>query len=159
TEFYSIASHPTNGLLMAGGTQDNGTVQFQGSLGWYEIVGGGGGDVVLDPRPPAVHFFPQIEGDFGPNRNGFSFFRCQPTAGCVPRRTGIDLTLDGPFIPRMALDPSNPATLWLTAEKLFRTDNRADSWVAASPPIGAVPRCWQDRVRGQLCANGGGAPA
>ena len=49
TEFYSIAAHPTNGLLMAGGTQDNGTVQFQGSLGWYKIVGGDGGDVVFDP--------------------------------------------------------------------------------------------------------------
>jgi photosystem II stability/assembly factor-like uncharacterized protein len=155
TEFYSIAAHPTNGLLMAGGTQDNGTVQFQGSLGWYELVGGDGGDVVVDPNPQQIIVYAEVEWYFDQGSNVFAFFRCQPTSGCLSRTTGIDLTVNGPFIPRMALDISNPATLWLTAEKLFRTDNRADSWVAASPSIGLVPRCWQDPAKGRLCANGG----
>jgi len=155
TEFYSIAAHPTNGLLMAGGTQDNGTVQFQGSLGWYELVGGDGGDVVVDPNPQQIIVYAEVEWYFDQGSNVFAFFRCQPTSGCLSRDTGIDLTVNGPFIPRMALDISNPATLWLTAEKLFRTDNRADSWVAASPSIGLVQRCWQDPAKGRLCANGG----
>ena len=155
TEFYSIAAHPTNGLLMAGGTQDNGTVQFQGSLGWYEIVGGDGGDVVFDPSPQSIIVYAEVEWYFDQGSNVYGFFRCQPSAGCQSRDTGIDFTLNGPFIPRMALDLANPATLWLTAEKLFRTDNRADSWVAASPSIGAMQRCWQDPAKGQLCANGG----
>ena len=155
TEFYSIAAHPANGLLMAGGTQDNGTVQFQGSLGWYELVGGDGGDVVFDPNPQQIIVYAEVEWYFDQGSNVFSFFRCQPTSGCLSRNTGIDLTVNGPFIPRMALDISNPATLWLTAEKLFRTDNRANSWVAASPSIGLVQRCWQDPAKGRLCANGG----
>ncbi len=40
TEFYSVSSHPSNGLLLAGGTQDNGTLIFQGNLGWSLITGG-----------------------------------------------------------------------------------------------------------------------
>ena len=51
TEFYSVSSHPSNGLLLAGGTQDNGTLVFQGNLGWSLITGGDGGDTVLRSEP------------------------------------------------------------------------------------------------------------
>lgn len=155
TEFYSIATHPTNGLLFAGGTQDNGTAVFQGSLGWNELVGGDGGDVVFDPNPQNITVYAEVEWYFDQGTNVFDFFRCQPATGCAVRSTGIDKSLNGPFTPRFALDASTPATLWLTAEKMFRTDNNGDSWTAMSPAVSATQRCWQDPVKGPLCASGG----
>jgi photosystem II stability/assembly factor-like uncharacterized protein len=152
TEFYSVASHPANGLLLAGGTQDNGTPIFQGGLGWSELVGGDGGDVVFDPSPQTAVLYAEVEWYFDTGGNVYQFFRCQST-GCVPRSVGIDKTLAGPFIPRMALDASSPSTLWLTAERLFRTDDRADHWTAASPSVAATQRCWQDAAAGHLCAT------
>ncbi len=152
TEFYSVSAHPTNPLLMAGGTQDNGTLVFQGNMGWSLITGGDGGDTVWDPRPGTTTLYAEVEWIVSGNSNVFQFYRCE-IGSCLARRTGIDLSLDGPFIPRLAMDPSNPASIWITAEQLFRTDNRGDSWVAASPSVGNDLRCWQDDVSGRTCAR------
>jgi photosystem II stability/assembly factor-like uncharacterized protein len=152
TEFYSVSSHPSNGLLIAGGTQDNGTVIFQGNLGWSLITGGDGGDTVFDPNPQNRILYAEVEWFFAGENNVFQFFRCQ-TGGCLTRSTGINRSVAGPFIPRMGMDPSNPSTIWLTAEHLFRTDNRGDNWTTASPSVGASQRCWQDPSAGRLCAD------
>jgi photosystem II stability/assembly factor-like uncharacterized protein len=152
TEFYSIAAHPTNGLVLAGGTQDNGTVIFQGSLGWSLLTGGDGGDVVFDPDPQARIVYAEVEWFQVRSGNVFQFYRCQST-GCVERSVGIDTRLDGPFIPRVAMDPQSSSTLWLTAERLFRTDDRAENWAAASPSVGAAERCWQESGAGRSCAR------
>ncbi|HYN06438.1 MAG TPA: hypothetical protein VES67_03515 [Vicinamibacterales bacterium] len=152
TEFYSVSSHPSNGLLLAGGTQDNGTLVFQGNLGWSLVTGGDGGDTVFDPSPQNRILYAEVEWFFTANgANVFQFFRCQPT-GCLSRSTGINRTVDGPFIPRMGMDPSNPSTIWLTAEHLFRTDNRAENWTTASPSVGNDERCWLDPTDGRVCA-------
>ncbi len=151
TEFYSVSSHPSNGLLLAGGTQDNGTLIFQGNLGWSLITGGDGGDTVFDPSPQNRILYAEVEWFFVGANNVFQFFRCQ-TGGCMARSSGIDRRVAGPFIPRMGMDPSNPSTIWLTAEHLFRTDNRAETWTTASPSVGADQRCWIDPSAGRICA-------
>jgi len=152
TELYSISAHPSNPLLMAGGTQDNGTVIYQGALGWSMITGADGGDTVWDPDPQTTTLYTEYEWIVSGTSNVFQFFRCQ-VGGCVAKRSGIDLSLDGPFLPRMAMDPSNPSTIWLTVEKLFRTDNRGDSWSAASPSVANDLRCWDDAEVGRRCAR------
>jgi photosystem II stability/assembly factor-like uncharacterized protein len=152
TEFYSVAAHPSNGLLIAGGTQDNGTALFQGNLGWSLVVGGDGGDVAFDPNPQATTLYAEVEWYFSGGANVFEFFRCQ-SGGCLARSSGIDKTVAGPFIPRMAMDPSESSTLWLTAERLFRTDNRGDSWTTASPSVASAERCWTDPLAGLSCAS------
>jgi photosystem II stability/assembly factor-like uncharacterized protein len=154
TEFYSIASHANSPLLLAGGTQDNGTVTLQGPLGWSLVTGGDGGDVVFDPDPQIPVLYAEIEWFFSAGgQNVFQFFRCQ-SGGCPTRNTGLDLSLAGPFIPRIVMDPSNAATLYLTVEKIFRTDDRAETWTAVSPSVAASLRCWQDPREGRSCAPG-----
>jgi len=152
TEFYSVAAHPTNPLLIAGGTQDNGNVAFQGNLGWSLYTGGDGGDTVWDPTPNAVVVYAEIEWLEFNGSQVFQFFRCQP-GGCVQSVTGIDLSDDGPFIPRIIMDPSNPSTLYLTVEHLWRTDNRGNTWSAASPSVANLERCWDDPTEGRMCAR------
>lgn len=152
TEFYSVSTHPSNPLLMAGGTQDNGTLVYQGNLGWSLITGGDGGDTVWDPNPGTTTLYGEVQWLLTGTNSGYNFFRCE-VGGCLARRTGIDLTLDGPFIPRMAMDPSNSSTIWITVEKLFRTDNRGESWTAASPSVRNDLRCWIDGTSGRTCAK------
>ena len=152
TEFYSVAAHPSNGLILAGGTQDNGTAMFQGALGWAMVVGGDGGDTVFDPDPQSNILYAEVEWYFSGGGNVFDFFRCQ-SSGCLTKSLGIDKSLAGPFIPRMAPDRSSPQTLWLTAERLFRTDSRGDNWIAGSPSVFNEQRCWQDAALRRTCAN------
>jgi photosystem II stability/assembly factor-like uncharacterized protein len=154
TEFYSVATHPTRPLLLAGGTQDNGTAILQGALGWSLITGGDGGDVVFDPDPQNTILYAEVEWFFtAGGQQVFQFFRCQ-SGGCPTKNNGLELSLAGPFIPRIVMDPSNAATLYLTVEKIFRTDDRAESWSAASPSVASSQRCWQDPREGRSCAGG-----
>lgn len=154
TEFYSVAAHPSNPLLMAGGTQDNGTVVYQGNLGWSLITGGDGGDTVWDPDPQRTTLYGMVEWirTIGSTSSIFQLYRCE-VGGCLARRSGIDLSLEGPFVPRLAMDPSNSASIWLTVERLFRTDNRGDLWTAASPSVRDLERCWQNPSAGRMCAS------
>lgn len=152
TEFYSVSAHPSNPYLLAGGTQDNGTLVYQGALGWSLLTGGDGGDTVWDPSPQSTILYAEIEWLRIGADNTFQFFRCQ-VGSCLQRRTGIDLSLEGPFIPRMAMDPSNSSSIWLTVERLFRTDNRGDSWTAASPSVRDHQRCWRDGSGARQCAS------
>jgi photosystem II stability/assembly factor-like uncharacterized protein len=154
TECYSIAAHPSNALLMASGTQDNGVLHFTGSLGWSEFVGGDGADVVFDPAPQATVLYTSNEWYAFPNEaNLFEFYRCQPSGGCLTRSMGIDKNVHAPFLPRIAMDPNNTSRLYLTTEYLYRTDDRADSRTAASPSVANYQRCWQDPTAGQMCAK------
>jgi hypothetical protein len=107
--------------------------------------------VVFDPGQQTV-LYAEVEWYFDNGANVFAFYRCQST-GCVTRVSGLDLSLDGPFIPDMGMDPSSPSTIWLGAGRLFRTDNRGDNWVGASPVISTNQRCWIDPQTGRTCAN------
>jgi photosystem II stability/assembly factor-like uncharacterized protein len=152
TEFYSVSAHPTNPFLLAGGTQDNGTLVFQGNLGWSLITGGDGGDTVWDPSPGTTRFYGEVQWLLNGGNSGYQFFRCE-VGGCVGRRSGIDRTLDGPFIPRIVMDPSVPSTIWLTVERLYRTDDRGENWVNAAPSVRNDLRCWDDADTGRTCAR------
>ncbi len=153
TESYSVATHPSNPLLIISGTQDNGGIQFRGPLGWSVFHGGDGGDMLFDPSPASVTVYSEIEWFFDPfsGSNVFQFFRCTMNGSCVTRNTGFDLTDNGPFIPRIVVDRTRPDSIWLTAERMYRTDNRADTWAAVSAKVSATSRCWAS----SSCASGG----
>jgi hypothetical protein len=54
----------------------------------------------------------------------------------------------------MSLDALHPATIWITAARLFRTDNRGDNWAGMSPSAAGYARCWLDLSEGLKCAAG-----
>ena len=159
SELYMVAAHPSNALMLTAGAQDNGGLQFRGALGWSLYHGGDGGDTVFDPAPNSVTVYSEIEWFFQPTDGSqvFQFFRCTIGGVCSTRNTGLNLSDAGPFIPKLAIDKSRPDSLWLTAERLYRTDNRADTWAAASPSVKDTQRCWSGTpgAPGSSCATGG----
>ncbi|TAK16538.1 MAG: hypothetical protein EPO35_05155 [Acidobacteria bacterium] len=159
TELYMVAAHPTNALMLTAGAQDNGGIQFRGALGWSLYHGGDGGDTVFDPAANSNTVYSEIEWFFQPTNGSqvFVFFRCTIGGTCATKISGLNLNDAGPFIPKLALDRSRPDSLWLTVERLYRTDNRADTWVAASPSVKDTQRCWSGTpgASGSQCATGG----
>ena len=159
TELYMVASHPTNPLLLTAGAQDNGGIQFRGALGWSLYHGGDGGDTVFDPAPNSTTVYSEIEWFFQPTDGSqvFAFFRCTIGGACLTKNNGFNLNDAGPFIPKFASDKSRPDSLWMTVERLYRTDNRADNWAAASPSVKDTQRCWigTPEASGSACATGG----
>jgi photosystem II stability/assembly factor-like uncharacterized protein len=159
TELYMVAAHPTNPLLLTAGAQDNGGIQFRGALGWSAYHGGDGGDTVFDPAPNSTTVYSEIEWFFQPTDGSqvFEFFRCTISGTCAIKNAGFNLNDAGPFIPKFAIDKTRPDSVWLTVERLYRTDNRADTWAAASPSVKDTQRCWSGTpgAPGSACATGG----
>ncbi len=56
TQFYTLDAHPTDTLLVVGGTQDNGTPFYSGSLIWDEVSGGDGGPVLWRLDNPSYFY-------------------------------------------------------------------------------------------------------
>lgn len=159
TELYAVAAHPTNALMLTAGAQDNGGIQFRGALGWSIYHGGDGGDTVFDPAANSSTVYSEIEWFFQPTDGSqvYLFFRCTIGGVCQTKNTGLNLNDAGPFIPKFALDQARPTSLWMTVERLYRTDNRADSWAAVSPSVKDTERCWSGTpgAAGSSCAIAG----
>ena len=153
TELYAVATHPGNPFLITAGAQDNGGLQFRGSLGWSAYHGGDGGDTVFEPTASSTTVYSEIEWFFQPTNGAqvFQFYRCAIGTNCVNKVTGLNLQDAGPFIPKLSIDRNAPSTLWMGVEHVYRTDNRADTWTQASPSVATSSRCWSPGA----CASGG----
>ena len=56
TEFEFLAQHPEHEAWLLGGTQDNGTLRFEGEEVWFHVQDGDGGDVGLNSGSPYTCF-------------------------------------------------------------------------------------------------------
>lgn len=135
TQAYAVAAHPTSALSFATGTQDTGTAQFVGPLGWRNLTGGDGGFVAFD-KSAALTTYAETQWFNG----SYSFYRCQG-GSCLTKTAGIVKDDSAPFIPAFTLDEGTPGRVWLGAERLYRTEDRGDSWASSSPTVrGATHR-------------------
>ncbi|MCF2856051.1 rhombosortase-dependent cadherin domain-containing protein [Pseudoalteromonas sp. SMS1] len=125
TQFYHGTVKP-DGESYFGGTQDNGTLSGQdgGFNGWIEILGGDGGWTAIDPTNPDVMFAENTGLSIQKSTDGGQSFSSATV--------GISGDNGFPFITRFEMAPSNPQVLWIGGSQLWRTDNQAESWSAAS---------------------------
>jgi photosystem II stability/assembly factor-like uncharacterized protein len=56
TEFEYLAQHPLWEAYLLGGTQDNGTLRYEGEEVWYHVQDGDGGDCGVNAGAPAICF-------------------------------------------------------------------------------------------------------
>jgi len=124
TQFYHGAVSPDGRRFLAG-AQDNGTVlgtTETGIDGWDEVFGGDGGYSAFDPTNPNVMY---VEYQFGNLRRstdgGKVFF--------VANRGLSDTFL---FITPFVLDPNEPKRLWIGGSQLWKSEDRAVTWIGAS---------------------------
>ena len=132
TQFYpGISVHPTDPLKAIGGTQDNGTVQYNGSASWANVIGGDGGYTAINHLDASSWWG---ETQWGPN-SGFSGPRrrdSQVGGGFSLKLNGIDVSDRGQFIPPLVMDPVNPRVLYFGTFRLYRTRDNGDSWTPIS---------------------------
>lgn len=128
TQFYHGAPFP-GGRRYLGGAQDNGTVlggDAGGPDAWRRVFGGDGGYVAVDPDNPDVIY---VEAQFGTlqrSRDGGQTL--EPATEGISDERFLFIT---PFV----LDPSPPQRLWIGGTRLWRSEDGADTWTAASTPL------------------------
>jgi len=123
--FYpGISIDPTNINRAFGGTQDNGTLAYQGNLGWPERTCGDGGYTALDFNNSQNVYAACQNISVNASTDGGSTFHSAIS--------GINTNDRVDFIAPLVMDPSNPQRLYFATYRLYQTTNGASSWTAIS---------------------------
>lgn len=137
TQFYGGLSVSADLSRIMGGTQDNGTVEYRGSVEWPRILGGDGGFTAIHPLAPDTAW---AETQWQPG-NGFAGPRRRSTAGggFQLMMNGITATDRALFIPPLVMDAARPSRLLFGTYRLYETRNSGQQWTAISPDLARVP--------------------
>ena len=129
TQFYRMHVDAQNENKIYGGAQDNSTSRTQtgGLADWNIIYGGDGFQPLVDPTDTNVIYALYQYGALGKStNNGASFSNATNGISGGDRKNW-----DTPI----ALDPTDPQTLYYGANRLYKTTNAAGSWSAISPDL------------------------
>ncbi|GIX03784.1 MAG: hypothetical protein KatS3mg113_0790 [Planctomycetaceae bacterium] len=131
TQFYGASAHPTAGIVY-GGTQDNGTLRYNGNTeGWIESFGGDGGFSASDPTDPLYHYGEYIYLQIHRSSNGGTSAN-YIYSGIADAGSGSSALFISPFI----LDPNNPNRMLAGGARLWRSDDvkaPTPSWSSIKP--------------------------
>lgn len=122
-QFYTIAVSKQDISRVSGGTQDNGSRRSWASWGSY--WGGDGLQNLIDPTNQLKVYACSQNGSCGRSTNG----------GTNMSSFGATTASRRAWLTPVAFDPSNPSIMYYGGERLNRSTNSAQSWVAISPDL------------------------
>ncbi|HLW99291.1 MAG TPA: choice-of-anchor D domain-containing protein [Candidatus Acidoferrales bacterium] len=131
TQFYpGHTTHPTDTNFDLGGTQDNGTEKFSGSLAWDHVACGDGGYTAIDPNIPSTLYA---------GCQNLSLLR-SPLNGVAGSWSSIinEIGTSGDrslFIPPLAHDNIQSGVLYYGTFRVWQTVNFGNNWTAISPDL------------------------
>jgi len=135
TQFYpGISVHP-QATRVAGGSQDNGTHTYSGSLFWDSFSPGDGGYTAINYRDPNIQWG-ETQWSVASNTVG-NLLRRDATGSVARRSSGINTTDRAQFIPPLVMDPINPSKLYFGTFRVYRTVNEGLQWTAVSGDLTA----------------------
>ena len=130
-QFQSAALHPTNPQIVFGGMQDNSKARTNGGNVWTGIDRGDGGFTAIDPFDPKFWYGTRFRLQFQRNEKSGS----APSEDWPLKVSGISQNDRMLFYVPFAIDPNTAGRLYWGTQKLYRTNNRGDSWSAISPDL------------------------
>lgn len=120
TQFYTLATHPTNPDYIKGGTQDNATPHSFGNLAsWGNPGAGDGAGCAINQVNPQVQYNSSQGNSLSMTTNAYS-----SSTGISPSWTGHRV----PFIGTLWLDPNNQNLLYANSDFLNRRDATTSTW-------------------------------
>ncbi|MFH1198517.1 MAG: hypothetical protein V1720_22630 [bacterium] len=122
TQFYRIASDPSDPNHVMGGTQDNGTQRTQGTLNWAAAFGGDGGEVCFHPvNPDYILGETQNNGVMRSSNGGSSWSNAQS-----------GLSGSGAWVGPIIAHPTDAGIFYTARGQVFKTTNWGASWSSIS---------------------------
>lgn len=140
TQFYKVSiDYDTPFYNVFGGTQDNSsqggpsrTINNAGILNadWYITVGGDGYETQVDPTNPDIIYSQwQYGGLVRYDRKSGERIGIKPQPG--KGEAAYRWNWDSPLL----ISPHDPKTLFFCANKVFKTEDRGNSWTTISPDL------------------------
>jgi photosystem II stability/assembly factor-like uncharacterized protein len=129
SQFYNCEVAQAAPARFYGGTQDNGTIMtFSGANNdWYEILGGDGFHVIVDPEISDFIYAEYQWGNLFRSVDGGNSFQWALNGVANEDRKNWNTPVK--------LDPSNTSRLYYGTNRLYRSVNRASSWQVISPDL------------------------
>ncbi|NJN92681.1 MAG: DUF11 domain-containing protein [Anaerolineales bacterium] len=129
TQFYGAGGNPTSGVIV-GGTQDNGTLRYNGNTeAWSTMFGGDGGFSAADPTNPNYFYGEYVYLQIHRSTDGGA------SANYIFDGSNDNANFIAPFI----LDPNNPNQMFGGGGRLWRSSNvkaSTPTWRAIKPDVG-----------------------
>lgn len=122
TQFYRIASDPSNVNHVAGGTQDNGTQRTTGTINWSAAFGGDGGEVCFHSQNSQYILGETQNNGVMRSQNGGQAWQ-SATSG---------LTGSGAWVGPLISHPTSSGIFYTARQQVFRSTNWGESWSAIS---------------------------
>ncbi len=112
TQFYGAAVNPTTGVV-TGGTQDNGSMRFDGDPeAWVKVLGGDGGFCAVDPTEADLFYV---------ETQNLGIRRVRNVTEVTAIAGGISDTEN--FIPYFMVDPNLPGRMLAAGRSLWRSED------------------------------------
>lgn len=128
-QFQSVDVHPSDKSVAYGGTQDNGTNKYTGSLEWLHTFTGDGGTTRVNWLNPNIVYTEYVNLVICKSKDAGMTWDWNTTQG-------IDRSEGALFYAPFNLDPSNPDVLVAGTRRVYRSTNGAESWQPISPLLG-----------------------
>jgi photosystem II stability/assembly factor-like uncharacterized protein len=124
-QFYTLATHPTVSTDIIGGTQDNGSVRYTGSLSWPNVISGDGGPLLYQRESPNIFYTTFVRMDPIYKWNNGSYLGIF-TGGW----SGVDRAdwANGPLIE----DPGIDGKLYAGTYRVWTSPNSGVTWTTLS---------------------------
>jgi hypothetical protein len=132
TQFYpSISINATSNSLAFGGTQDNGSQNFQGGTAWVDnSLCGDGASTAVDLQVPSTVYIGCATG-FQVNAS----YQNGAIGSFNPAVNGILTTDSSSFIPPLAVDPSSANVVYFGTTKVYQSVDAANTWIPISSDL------------------------
>ncbi len=128
TQFYAIDIDYQNPERLYGGTQDNGTLRTMWSIDrWDHILGGDGFYCLVDYTNSDIIY---AESQYG---NLYKSTDCGENFD--PAQNGINPDDPKNWCTPIAMDPNNPEILYYGSDRIYKTTDGAENWIAVSDPL------------------------
>jgi len=122
TQFYpGMSIHPSDDQIAFGGTQDNSTQRYSGSLPWQIVTCGDGGWTAIDPLVPTTVYATCQNVDIRKSTNSGL------PGTFISADSGITDTIVA-FIPPFVIDPTIPQRLYFGTTSVWQTTDGAANW-------------------------------
>ena len=128
TQFYDFDAASNNSNLMLGGTQDNGTLLYEGNLDWRMVRGGDGLYSVIAPKNNAV-MYSQYQSLDSTIRSDDSGQTWKPAGNGLPK----NFVMENSYI---SVHPNSPDYVLAQGDQVYFTQDGGNNW-APKGPVGS----------------------